>query len=281
MLLICVLGTLLLWPKAVPSNVDESIETSYNSVCLVVSEEARASGVLLESGYVLTASHVVDRDRDNYIAPEEESVTLYFPAISFETTAYVIANGNLSDGVDVALLLPMMHIPLRGSRLLTTDEYGKLTIGTSMMTIGMQSGRTPANITDGRIVSNNPTDTMHRNSSNSYYGSSGGGVFINNQLIGISVAIGYDVRPITVPIIEGGAIVGFSEVWYQIPMANESFHVSAPTITNFIVRNRIQEALEIKEDTNIYQGYANVIIFNLLLILWLTVSYQIIVKWTN
>lgn len=278
-ILICVLGTLLLWPKIKPSKAHNTIQKSYSSVCMITTNNAAASGVLLESGYILTAAHVVDQNLNGILEENEIRQKVVFPSIDFETTATVIISGNIKESIDLAVLVPEKEIPLRGVRIIQSKDYWDLKFGEPITTIGMQMGESPAHITDGRLISMPSDDTLHRNSANSYFGNSGGGIFKEEQLIGIAVAVGRDKLHLNMPIFDGPRFIGTIKVGYMIPLANSSLHVPAPLIVNFLQQNDLDKVLETSPGDCPYHAYFAVMIFNGLLMSWLIIIYNIIRYW--
>lgn len=282
-ILLCLLGTLAFWPNVKPSNVYGSLEDSYSSVCLVECADGSGtgSGVLLESGFILTAAHVIDNNQNGILEDDEKKVILYFPNIQFITAAEAVMVSTEKDEVDIAVLDPSITVPLRGSRLMTIDDYRDLPVGTPSVTIGMPMGMMPANITDGRLISKDPSSRIHRNSANSYMGNSGGGVFVNNQLAGILVRLSYDRGMIRMPIYEERKQVGEVMVPYIIPMSNNSFHTSAPAIADYLDRAGMIEILKPNMSIYPYQEYIAVVIFNLILIVWLILIFKLMSHWVG
>lgn len=284
-LLICVLGTLLLWPELkIEPPIDESVRTAYQSVCQITSEtqEGSASGVLLESGYVLTAAHVIDRNQDGKIDDHEKVVKLTFPSNEFETTATTLYCSDMREGLDIAILKPKDNIPLMGVKLMSAKEYWKLKIGTPVYTIGMQSGQPRANVTDGRIITTPKDKSHHRNSANSYYGNSGGGVFIGNKLVGIASQLGLGQHRLMVPIFSADhkrrvlMQVGTVSVPYQVPLANQSIHVSAPAVRDFVNTGKYDgEPLWERPVKCPYEDYYSVMGFNAALALFLLLVFKV------
>lgn len=273
-LLLYVLGTLLTYPNIKSSKIAPNIEDQYSSVCMLTTGNSAASGVLLESGYIITAGHVVDTDGDWKLGPDERVIEAYFPVLELAFKAEVLVIS--TEDLDLAILWPESRVPLRGSRLIDPYEYGELRVGTQLTTIGMMQGAIPANITDGRLVEIDAS-ALHKNSANSYYGSSGGGVFVENRLIGISSAVGYDELNMEIPIIEHGLPMGSASVLYRVPMANMSLHVSAPAIADFILENQMDEVLTQVSVCPIRE-YFPMLLFTALMLTWLSAVCWILYK---
>lgn len=289
LLLVCILGNLLFWPENGPEPAaHESINTAYTSVCLITTNNMSASGVLLESGYVLTAAHIVDRNQNNKIDPEEKTLTLYFPTADFKTKATALASGNFKKYMDIAILKTDRVVPLPGVKLMTEEEYWSLKIGAPIYTIGMQGGFERANITDGRLITIEKDKFSHRNSANTYFGNSGGGVFVNNKLVGIASSLGMATQRMNIPIFYPNqrlrtlTQIGMVSIPYKIPMANQSKHVSAPAIRKFLSNTELKnDPLEEALPVCPYEKYFVVMGFNAGLLVWLLVVFKLIHRKTR
>lgn len=283
-MLICVLGTLFLWPKLKePVNYD-NINVAYDSICMITSGTGEnrfiASGVLLESGYVLTAAHVVDRNFNNKIDDNERFITVKFPALGDkEIQAEAIASDDVLE-LDLAILNPQEEIDLPGVRLMSNEDYWNIKIGTPLYTIGMGNGEYPGNITDGRMIEMDRHSNAHRNSANSYFGNSGGGVFVDEELVGIAVAVGMGRQELRMPVFTPqGRQVGMVMVPYNIPLANSSRHVPATSIRNFLASHYLDDVLWEAPRQCPYTPYLAVAVFNLVLASLLFLVYGVLLKW--
>lgn len=270
-LLICFLGTLFLWPEfKIEPQIDKSVSTAYQSVCQITTGKAAGSGVLLESGYVLTASHCIDRNLNDKLEDNEKVVKLTFPNIKFETDADVVHVGKVQE-TDIAILKPREHPPLIGVKLMSSEEYNKLNTGAPLYTIGMQSGLPKANITDGRLIDSPSGESRHRNSSNTYKGNSGGGVFIGDKLVGIASQVGVGEHHLYIPIFhvkEHERMLSFRQIMklpvpYTFPMANQSVHVPVPAIRGFLGSKEFETDPLWEEPIKCpYEEYYSVLAFN-------------------
>lgn len=279
-LLICVLGTLMLWPNIIEPRNYPSINTAYNSVCMIETSDYCASGVLLESGYVLTASHVVDRNKNGKLENEEEVLFLTFSnADDFVTKADVVTFAH-AEILDIAILKPRIPVPLPGVKMIPSREYYGLKTGTPIYTIGMPNGSYPANITDGRIIDIYGSVNEHRNSANSYMGNSGGGVFYDDVLIGISSKVGIGELGLDIPIFENREKVGMQNVWYTVPLANVSTHVPVPAIRAFLNRS-LKDSLVETPIGYPYGEYYAAIGFNLGLIFILLAVFKVMRRYMD
>jgi V8-like Glu-specific endopeptidase len=216
----------------------EDIDGPYQSVCSITTGDTVASGVLLESGIVLTAAHAIDRDRDGKLAEDEKQakVTFHLQGKEFSTTGTTLAFSHVADyeSVDLAILKLDKQPPIKGSSLITSEEYNKLTIGTPNFVVGMTNGEFPGHITDGRITAfDSPAN--HRSSATVYMGNSGGGIFLyNKKLIGIVGKTAIDRAFIAVPMFDDGQLVGNLKVGYFRFLPDMGRYLPATEIRRFI-----------------------------------------------
>jgi len=221
----------------------------YSSVCEISTGTRMGSGVLLESGYILTVAHNIDINSNGELDDNEKLINAHFHSTNFEVQLEVLAISDYTeDGeMDIAICKPAERVPLAGIRLCRNKEYwSDVKIGTAVRVIGMTNGQTPANITDGRLITRYRTEDLHRNSANSYFGNSGGGVFTEDGLlIGISARVAAGQIPVVTPVIDPrtGVPVGRVRTFIAVPIAGSSLHVSAPAINNFVIDQGYPEAL--------------------------------------
>ncbi|MHA2061166.1 MAG: S1 family peptidase [Candidatus Sifarchaeia archaeon] len=214
------------------------VDGPYQSICSITSGDMIASGVLLESGMVLTSAHAIDRDLDGEVTEKEKQVTVTFhlQGGNFVTTGTTLVASHVNgyEAVDLAILKLGKTPPIRGVSLITTEEYSKLTIGTPNFVIGMTNGEVPAHVTDGRITAfDSPAN--HRSSATVYLGNSGGGVFLHNKkLIGIAGKTGVDKAFFAVPLFDDGQLLGSIKVSYARYLSNIGRYLPAPEIRKFI-----------------------------------------------
>lgn len=222
-------------PREIHSDFDES----FSSVCYIHSgtEGAAASGVMLKSGYVLTAAHLIDDNNNGKLDPEERAWEVEFPSIneeSFKTIGRPIAVSDHTPdfSLDIAILKLDEKPPIAGVNLIEDLDYYNLKTGEPIDVIGMMNNRIPASITSGRITSFRLKEA-HRTNATAYMGSSGGGVFNKNQeLIGIETKIGVarehiHFGPMAIPFI------------HFLP--NISFYSPATRIRYFLKTNGLAE----------------------------------------
>jgi V8-like Glu-specific endopeptidase len=225
-----------LLPKRI---INDNLNGPYQSVACIQTGNMVSSGVMLKSGYLLTASHCIDRNCNGIIDDYEKFIIAEFVTdngMAFTTTATAIAISGAADfdDLDIAILTLEDRPPITGADLLTIKEYDLLTIGTSNLILGMACGEKPANITQGYITSKN-NEYNHRSSATVYMGNSGGGVFTcDKKLIGITSKVGIDAASLIIPIFDNGKLSGQMRITYPRYLANISFYVPVPAIRTFI-----------------------------------------------
>jgi len=171
---------LLLFPISISAQslfIHPKISNAYQGTCAITTGNCFiGTGVLLDSGYIVTAAHVVDHNNDKLLDDTEKKVKVYFFSKHLPVDCNVVAFGDITktepDGVflDIAVLEPSVKIRSK----LKLRESPAL-IGTPIFTIGMTLGGPPA-ITSGHI--NFPLNKYFgRTSAPIYSGNSGGGVF--------------------------------------------------------------------------------------------------------
>lgn len=185
--------------KEEESKVHIGLRDAYNAACKVESRNRRGSGVLLDTGYILTARHCVDVDGNGRITPNERKVKIeFYGDVAEVTTATVTTVGDS----DFALLEPVKKIRSNVSLAKVNP-----TIGQPINTIGLMDGE-PPHITSGFIST--PTDSdLSKTSCYISFGNSGGGLFDDkNNVVGIVYAVRmkpvYGTLGMTLPAPGGG-----------------------------------------------------------------------------
>jgi hypothetical protein len=171
------------------------IREAYNATCKVENPRGVGTGVLLESGYVITAAHVVDwLMKDGNIDMFEaitNSVTFNIDGVSSVHTALVVAMGDWQEREDLDIAILRIENPPKSSiRLTTHGDYKKYLYGEKIYTIGHTNGD-ELRVTDGRLDNHyKPNESLDRATCDVYRGNSGGGVFAEDgRLLGIVVRL--------------------------------------------------------------------------------------------
>lgn len=164
------------------SIINKEVRSAFNATCKVRAHGSIGTGTLLDTGYILTAKHVIDANNNGDIELRERAVKVQFfgdKPIIVEAT--VVAAGKY---LDFAILEP--HCPMKSD-----IQFSKSTplIGDKIFTIGMTRGDNP-HITSGFISAPSMNDGNPRASCFISFGNSGGGIFDSSKrLVGVINAI--------------------------------------------------------------------------------------------
>lgn len=170
----------------------------YSSVAVMHSNRrglhSHGTGVYLDTGYVITAAHIVDWNVDGTVTPKEMKqkiyVRFYGDSVAKIHTATVVRAGEwrLVPKEDVAILKITDPPKNKGVSLASNKEIRRLLIGEEIFTFGRTKG-------SNMHLSLGVVSTSHREklriTANAYFGNSGGGVFRkdNQKLIGLVTGI--------------------------------------------------------------------------------------------
>jgi len=161
-----------------------------NASCLVRTGKGLGTGVHLNSGYVITAAHVVDSDRDGYIRDDEDMVMcdfFYKDFIHSQKFEVIYSSKN----IDFAILKPILHSRYSKKKFASMSnvspglQNGKP--GDEIFTVGAIRGY-PLIISKGFVGFS--VDEYQMASCYISKGNSGGGIFNkDNELLGIVTAV--------------------------------------------------------------------------------------------
>jgi len=168
-------------------NISDDVKKAYLSTCKISIEAEgglgmyTSSGVLLDTGYILTAAHCVDVNRDGQITGNEREPTIQFYGSNSRVIKGRVVFLSHYRIVDLAVI-EIENPPDTGVKL------GRCKFGERLFTIGMTKGDTP-NISEGRA--SYPVDGSARASIPVWKGNSGGGVWNEKQeLMGVASRMG-------------------------------------------------------------------------------------------
>lgn len=173
-------------------DVSEQLRRSYTSVCLIKAGRHRGSGAILETGYILTAAHVVDLNRDNKISSNERNVKVIFGNGSVdEHNARVFY---FNSKMDFAIIKPhnaCIHVKDGVKIGMMQPE-----LADKVYTIGCTIGQAPI-LSEGRV--SYPLNDKGRASCFVYSGNSGGPLFnTDSEIVGVVVGMGFAPKRDTV-----------------------------------------------------------------------------------
>ena len=204
--------TFLATPFAAPSLIhresEDDMRTSFESTCVVESKEGggMGSGTMLNTGYILTAAHVIDIDMDGLLESDQRTRTVVFFGNQYKASLAYIDTEN-----DFAFLKPLERIPVKGVSV-SKDGHA---LGDKVYAIGATGGH-PLNISPGLILSPGMSGSP-RASCYVSVGNSGGGIFDSKkEVLGVVSMVGIIHRSGTVSMmvpVQGER--GFGLVWVQ------------------------------------------------------------------
>lgn len=196
-------------------------------------DSADGSGVLLDTGFILTNKHVVDGNKNGFLDDSERivSIRFFFPeqrSYIGRVLAWPHENWWLSRDKDF-VFIAITDGPKSNISLINSDDYKKVLIGQEIMIIGVPAGLTPPHLYIGYRSADVNNSPFHRASASAFWGNSGGGVFLSekNQLIGLVAAV--RTRDI-------------HNTRFLIPQMAE--YVPAPIIHNFVTQNRLKSLVD-------------------------------------
>jgi hypothetical protein len=245
-LILSILVTLIAAPLSVPQarEFDDGVTKSFSSSCLIDrhGNDGLGSGVLLDTGYILTAAHVVDGDMDGILEKGQRTRTVEMFGEEYEVTvAYISSKG------DFAFLKPTKPIPHRGA----TVSKQQHRLGDKAYTIGATEGH-PLNISPGFVLT--PGASGHpRVSCYISVGNSGGGIFDSkDEVMGIVSMVGITQSMTSVsfrmPLFDNGhyrvvTVTGSSIVREKVK--NNCLFVSSDRIRSELKKRSISSLLDL------------------------------------
>ena len=175
--------------------VTPKFSDAYSASCVVSrSDGVIGSGVLLDSGYVVTNKHVVDEDKNGAITFTEKTgiwVRFFEPASVHSATILDSSEVNWLFGLggDYAVL-KVDNPPKSKIRLMNREQFRDVKPGRLLYCIGATDGESPPHITFGPRSSDDEM-FFSRAGLSAYFGNSGGGIFTadTTELIGLSTRV--------------------------------------------------------------------------------------------
>ena len=252
----------------------QSIANSFQSTCIVerLWGTGMGTGVILDTGYIITAAHVVDADRDNKLTLDERLVTL---TLNKETFAGKVVY--MSSELDFAII-DAERTDLPGSRSSKIMPQ----VGHKLYTIGATGGHPPI-VSEGYMVTPG-VENLPRASLFISGGNSGGGIFDSRgQLIGIVASVGMKYRMRTlnlrlpIPDADGNLSMMDSMLMMRegVEVSNNCLFVPIDDIRDELESKRLQSLIDIppeqtaKEFLTSPQNYKVIqTVVNLLIFFW-------------
>ncbi len=256
--LLGLVGCLVMWIVLSPESfvfgpepeVNESIRRAFNATCKIETNGSVGTGVLLDTGYIITAAHLIDLNSNGKIDFNEKIVNVKFygdKAMTIKARSVFIGRQN---SYDFAMLEPLVKIVSDISIAKVTPLYGD-----EMFTVGMTRGFGPF-VTKGyhswnRGFSGRASMFIHQ-------GNSGGGVFSENQTVhGVVVRTVFskEIAPVRVMVpmqTKGGIrlVHAYGDARYLNHLALWCEYVNIKTIRKRLGNRGLLFLAEIQEEYN-------------------------------
>lgn len=161
-------------------------------------EPGSGTGVLLDTGFIITSKHVIDTNYDGFIDQFERVVNVQF---FYPEHKRVVGNvvfdpvGSWKVNNDFAFIA-IKDPPRSTVSFMKVEDYKNILPGHRLFTVGLSFGTSPPHITRG-IKSTNVRKTLDRASLSIYFGNSGGGIYSEEtgEMVGIASRVEVDYSP--------------------------------------------------------------------------------------
>lgn len=240
---IIALATLFLYAQNKTKPMD--VKDALYATCKVINNESgiRGTGVVLKTGYIITAAHCVDANINDVVEDDEKDITVeFFDNGTWSQDADIMFCGKF-DTYDIAIL----RVPNPPeSDVVLADAVA---FGDRVYAIGCTNGYNP-NISEGRVSTD--ADGLARAGLSVWQGNSGGGLWTNSQkLAGIVVRVGmattYSFVDILIPS-EEGAYFSRNHIQVHHPLANWCAYVPTETIKYQLDKKGLTFLYEVQEE---------------------------------
>lgn len=245
-----------------------------NSTCVIhIDGNKGATGVLLDTGYVLTAAHAIDRDRNGVLSEKERRVNIeMFGSV---VPARAIALGE-SDWC-------LLELPVNVSFMGTTASKRKSKFGERIFTIGATAGYNK-HLTDGRVSL--PDHGFARASCPISGGNSGGAIFAEDgSHLGVVVAVGmrneFDQFQVPIPMVRSGKrrlMIVTARMMRRVQISDICLFLPIETVREELAAKNLDFLLDVPpqpallDSYYLYAPYAYRLFFRVLIFL-MVVSY--------
>ncbi len=248
-------------------DINSNVRLAYLATCKIEVEDENfpgdkdeyfvATGVLLNTGYVVTAAHCIDVDENGNISSyERHPIVTFYGSIASVHTGYTIFCGK-KEGFDIAIIQlenpPPSHVSL-----------GEVKFGEELFTIGMTRGFM-SNISVGRESS--PADGRARATIAAWTGNSGGGLWNKNQeIVGFAsrIAMAQNNATIIIPIpTDDGIILVKGRFTTYSPLSNWLAYINVKEFRTKLDAKRltfVYEDIEPPSMLSVYNTYATMML---------------------
>lgn len=264
------------------SKFSPHIQNQYNSTCLVSTKSSTGTGVLLDTGVILTAAHVLDDNNNGKLDTEELEchVEFFYPTAVVHTGVAVFLGDYLGEeNNDVGLITIPIETGLKSNiSLMSKEEYDLLRFGSDTFTVGCPLGNEPK-LSTGIIEPPSSKSKLGRATCSTVMGNSGGGIYLpeNSKLAGLVVqnhsfktyAPWSIAFPVPTP--DGAMMVSGSGMYFQTHFTpNWTEYVTAPRIAEILAANHFSYAIKKPaEKVNLWKVYFAVLVNVVFLIILL------------
>jgi hypothetical protein len=192
--------------SAAPNKISIAPEISdaYAATCRLRSADSIGTGVFLDTGFILTAAHLVDVNQDGVLNYDELSLwaETFGDAASVQTADVIFMGHYLSDEREDFAILSVPNPVVSSIHLAENAFCDAQPFGQRIFTIGASQGGS-LRVTDGRL-DQFVNDVTERATCDILPGNSGGGIFIesNHNLLGIVVQgySSYEYTPLSLAV---------------------------------------------------------------------------------
>lgn len=174
-----------------PIPVAPQYENAFDNTCAVYTEEGGATGICLDTGFILTSRHVVDLNSDGDLDWNERFVRVEFYSDVAEVHTAIVLH--VSKGESDFAVITAPHKNHSGVKLMSDADYEHIAAGMPIFAIGRSGGMNPPHFTDGIKSTDLEEELLDRAAITIFYGNSGGGLFdeASGELIGLAARIRY------------------------------------------------------------------------------------------
>lgn len=272
--------------KADVSKFAPYIHDQYKYTCLVSTKDSTGTGVLLDTGVIITAGHVLD-DNDNGKLDSEEMechVEFFYPTAVVHTgVAVFMGDYTNEESSDVGLITIPIETNLRSTiSLMSRGQYESLQFGSDVFTLGCPLGDKPKLSTG--VIEHPSRDKLGRATCTTIMGNSGGGIYSreNSLLAGIVVQNHsfntYSPWSIAfpVPTKDGTMLISGSGMYFQTHFTpNWTEYIPATRISELLAEHHLSYAVKKPtERINPWKIYFAILVNSILLIVLLRLVKQ-------
>lgn len=235
---------------------------AFEAACtMLINGKENASGVLLNTGYVISAAHIFDINNNGVIDEDEMKnelgVRVFGDKTKRDYKAFIIASGDnyVKNKTEDVVILQLIgeNLPRSNVRLATDSELADMKVGDGVFTVGRADSDTQ-HLTVG-VLSTKPKNGRMRMTAEIIFGNSGGGVYSSDTQRLIGIATNLRAREetlfttVSIPHLDsGGQLLGWITcpvyIRHMDPVGSWGEFVSSKTIRSVIQREGVYRVLD-------------------------------------